>query len=92
MLGRASGNFGWKGMLEVLPNFLPPVNELLNYYHHLLHRLIGSIYRTHQILVSGPLRQWPTFGYLDLSEIEVLCRGEFLVGEIVTSLSTNILP
>ena len=47
VLGRASEYFGWKGILQVLPNFLPPVNGSLNDYHHLLRLLVNSIYRTH---------------------------------------------
>ena len=90
--GREGGYFGWKGIPEVLPNLLPPVERLLNDYHHLLHCLVSSIYRTHQLLVLGPPRQCLAFGYSGLSETEVLSPGVFIVGEIIASLSINILP
>ena len=92
VLGRESGYFGWKGIPEVLPNFLPLVDELLNYYHHLLHRLVGSIYQTHQLLVLGLLRQWLVSWYSDSLETEVLSPRELLSGELHVALSTSILP
>ena len=76
--GKVSGYFGWKGMPKASPNFLPLVNGSLNDYHHLLRRLVDSIYQTHQLLVSGLLRQWLVSWYLDSLETEVLSLGEIL--------------
>ena len=90
--GRASGYFGWKGIPEVLPNFLPPVDESLDDYHHLPRRLVISIYQTHQLFVLGILRQWPVSWYSDSLETEVLPLWEFLVGELLAALSTSLQP
>ena len=90
--GKASGYLGWKGMPEVLPNFLSSVNGSLDDYHHLPRHLVDSIYQNYQILVVGILQQWPVFWYSDLLETEVLPPGEFLFGELLAALSTSLLP
>ena len=75
----------------MLLNFLPLVDGLLNDYHHLLCRLVGSIYQNHQLLVLGPPRQWLAFRYSNLSETKVLPLGELLFGELLAALSTILL-
>ena len=52
---RESEYFGWKGMAEVLPNLIPLVDRLLNYYPHLLCHLVDSIHQTHQLIALGIL-------------------------------------
>ena len=54
--GKLSGYFSLNGTPKVLPSFLHLVDGSLDDYHHLPHRLVNSIYQTHQLLVVGLLR------------------------------------
>ena len=89
---KVSGYFGWKGTHEVFPSFFPQVGGSLDDYHRLPHRLVDSIYQSHQLLVLDLLRQWLVSWYSDLLETKVLSPGEFIFGEIHAALSTSILP
>ena len=54
--------------------------------------LVESIYQSHELLFGGPLRQWIVSGYADSMEIELFLLGELLIGELLATLSTIILP